>query len=348
MLGKKDFAGLARYTAGTLAYVFTVGQLFGMKPKDIIPSFRFSAPPALGFPYEVGKTLITGEDKYGNELEPMEKVSQIGSSVIPYIPAGVQGKKTITGIRDVLQGGAYTPSGKLKYPIDESVQNYVRGGLFGPYHLPEAKEYRKLDTTALSEKQTKLVKESKNPKETYKEIMDTRLQNRQIDKAKEVLKSSNQPTSKVGDVYLLKNDDGSISEVDITKEIQEPKLTGVASIDKKLKSSYKSKLTKRGNDIVKLYEAGQITLEQATALMDEVEIKYNSTSKAKKPKSIKVKSVKSSTPSISKSSFKNPAVIKSSPPPVTASKFPTIKIAKPKKIKVKAFRNTLAVSNKLV
>lgn len=98
-VAKKEFAGLARYIAGSLAMVYTVGQLFGMKLSDIIPSFRFGTTPTLTLPKDALTDVITGKDKYGNPLTTKKVTSQLIRDTTPYIPAGVQLKKTIQGAK---------------------------------------------------------------------------------------------------------------------------------------------------------------------------------------------------------------------------------------------------------
>jgi hypothetical protein len=158
------------------------------------------------------------------------------------------------------------------------------------------------------------------------------------------------------DVFYLRDESGKLSVIDISKEIEEPQYTGNEAIDKKLKSQYKSKITKRGNDIIKLFEAGQIDLDQATAMMDDLETQYgkSTTAKAKRPKSITVRSVSVKLPQLSKGT-------RTTPPRLTLPKLPTVrikagglkprsiavKVKNPRKITVRGFRNTLGARNRL-
>lgn len=176
MASKKDIAGLIRYGLANMALIYTVGQLIGMEPKDMIPSFRISAPPTLSTPIEVGKSLLGVPDKYGNVPDTGERIKNIGNSLLPYIPAGVQAKKTIQGLGDVSRGYAKTDKDLVKYPVEQSPANYVRGGAFGAYNLPEAKEYRELNTTPLSEKQS--ARFMKDPS-YYDKVIENRLKNRE-------------------------------------------------------------------------------------------------------------------------------------------------------------------------
>jgi hypothetical protein len=140
-VSKKEWAGLARYIGGSVAMLYSVGKLFGMKPSDIIPSFRFGAPPTLAVPADISKDAISGKDQYGKPLTPGKITSQIGGDIIPFIPAGVQAKKTLQGIEATSQGKDVTASGKTRYKINQTPTNYIRAGLLGKYNLPSAQNY---------------------------------------------------------------------------------------------------------------------------------------------------------------------------------------------------------------
>ena len=141
-IARKEWAGLTRYVAGSLAMLTTIGKLFGMRWQDIIPSLRFGAPPTLTIPTHVA-AAVTGkaEDRYGNKLTPAEIIKQLGSDLVPFIPAGVQAKKTLQGAGAVLRGRDVTASGKTRFRIAPTKTNLVRATLFGKSNLPEAKKY---------------------------------------------------------------------------------------------------------------------------------------------------------------------------------------------------------------
>ncbi len=142
-IGRREFAGIARYIGGSLIMLFTIGRLFGMRPKDMIPSLRFAAPPTLGLPAELSRELFTGEDQYGAPLTPKSIFQNLGNKALPLLPASVQIKKTLQGIKAVSEGKDTTASGKTKYKIKNTRGNMLRAALFGKYNLPEAREYYK-------------------------------------------------------------------------------------------------------------------------------------------------------------------------------------------------------------
>lgn len=214
MVSKKDFAGLLRYGLANMAIIFSVGKLIGMKPQDMIPSFRIGLPPTLATPVEIGKAVIGSPDKYGNVPDTQERIENVGKSLTPYVPGGVQIiNKTIPGLMDVDRGYSQTAKGNVRYPIEQSVGNYLRGGLFGPYQLPEAQEYRKNKSSPLSENQTALFKESQDRPGTYKQIMDKREANKAEEKAKEEVKLSGQVSNVNGKIFYLQ--DGETKSINV-------------------------------------------------------------------------------------------------------------------------------------
>src|SRR3990167_5422766 len=172
MVSNKEWAGLIRYGLASTAMVATVGRLIGMKPTDIIPSFRTGLPPTLQAPVEIGKALLGTQDKYGNIPDTKERLQNVGKSLLPFVPAGTQIKKTVGGLGDVLRGYSQSASGRVRYGVENNPIQLLRGGLFGPNNLPEAQRYRKEGLQVLGEKQSKFVKESDDLMGTYKFIRD--------------------------------------------------------------------------------------------------------------------------------------------------------------------------------
>lgn len=143
---------------------------------------------------------------------------------------------------------------------------------------------------------------------------------------------------------------GNEITVDLSEPIEAPKYTGNKEVDKKLKSRYTSAINKRINDIVDLYENGQLTADEAEKLIGEIRTqasKAGGSGKGKKPKKITIKSL---TPSkaitFSKSSAKLPSAIKLKSPPVlktNKARKINIKVADTKvpALKIKPFKNSL-------
>lgn len=149
-LGEKEYAKLIRYLLSSSLIFAYIGGAFGMKWDESYKTFRFGMPPAFIFAKDLWDAITGAKDKYGNIPSVEDRVSKVGSSIFTNIvPAGSQIKRTFEGIRDVYKGAVRTDSGTLKYKVDQTPINYVRGALFGPSNLPEAQEYwRKKDEKA--------------------------------------------------------------------------------------------------------------------------------------------------------------------------------------------------------
>lgn len=70
--------------------------------------------------------------------------------------------------------------------------------------------------------------------------------------------------------YTLVSPSGTTKQIDLSKPIDKPTLTGNTTLDKKLTTSYQSALTTRGNDIVALYKAGKIDAPTAEAELNKL------------------------------------------------------------------------------
>jgi len=87
--------------------------------------------------------------------------------------------------------------------------------------------------------------------------------------------SSEAPTDKNKVYELINEDTGNITIIDLSKPIEAPKLTGMAALDKKLKSSYSSAITTRINNVTKLYKDGQLSAEEANKMIEELTAQKN-------------------------------------------------------------------------
>ena len=136
MAKDKNFLGLLRYALGGTAFVFSVGQAFGMEPKDLIPTFRLGTPPSLKFPLEVVKAAVDAPDAFGNQRDKETKLKDIGKSAVGLIPAGLQAKKTLEGLENIKES--------------DSLPKKAQSVLFGKYagEKSDKKLVKELTTTA--------------------------------------------------------------------------------------------------------------------------------------------------------------------------------------------------------
>jgi len=316
MAKNKEYAGLVRYTLGSIAMLYSIGELIGLEPKDMIPSFRIGIPPTLQTPVEIGKAIAGAPDDYGNVPTTEERLSNIGESLIPYIPGGVQVKKTIQGLTDVSQGYSESASGRLRYPVAQGVGQTIRGGLFGRHNLPEAQEYYDKDRSVLGEKQTEYVKQAQDRFSAYQNIINEREQNAILEQAKKKLeagkggidtqgatpetlkefqklefKYSNEPYLVQGETLLYKDEEGSVKELNINFEPKFPKLTGADLLDEELIADYKGEITKAKNAVMKAFDLGYLNQDQTFKELEKLKIKQDQLKKPKKPKKPNIKFV---------------------------------------------------------
>lgn len=137
----RNFAGLARYALSGLAFVYTIGQAFGMEPKELLPVYRFDTPPSLKFPAELTKALFDAPDKYGNDRDFEQKTKDVAKTLWGVIPGGMQLKKTVQGLEANQEGGSYDASGKKQFEVGGSTLKETQSALFGKYASKEAKDY---------------------------------------------------------------------------------------------------------------------------------------------------------------------------------------------------------------
>lgn len=69
--------------------------------------------------------------------------------------------------------------------------------------------------------------------------------------------------------YDAEND--QVKVIDLDFAVKPPELTGNSELDKKLTSKFKSEITSKINDVVTLYKQGQLTAEEAEALITSLE-----------------------------------------------------------------------------
>lgn len=158
MAKNKEVAGLLRYAAAGMTFVYTIGQAIGMEPKELLPTFRFGTPPSLKTGVEVVKALADAPDKFGKDRSTAQKIEDVSKSAFTSLfPAGTQIKKTYEGHKAVQEGGSYTKGGKLQFEVGENKLKKAQAYIFGKYANPEAKEYFEgLENSNLSPEQKRI------------------------------------------------------------------------------------------------------------------------------------------------------------------------------------------------
>lgn len=264
MIKAKDVAGLVRFTGGSLVMVATIGKLIGMDWKDNLPFADFitgdqkiANTPAL--------QAITGAHQaiFGDEYEKSKGIDKLKKTAVLLAPAGSQIKKTIEGLKAGSQGYSSAKSGGARFLVPENRK--LQTAVFGQYSTPEAREYFDNNRRPLSEKQTQVLKASTDKQATYQEIIQTREKNAIEDKVREGVRKSGEMQETEEKYIYWDSEKGETGSIKKNPDLSPPKLTGQSALDKETLSDYKSKLSSRINDIVKMYELGILTAEQAEA-----------------------------------------------------------------------------------
>lgn len=333
MVGRKDVLGSLRWIGSSLLFIATAGKILGMDWKDMFPQYRFGNPPTLQLPWEAGKAALNVPDQYGkvsDEQNPLMRIIQsqgVQRGALNYFPAGSQIKRTIQGLQSYNKGESTTPTGNIRFPVEQTTSNLIRSGLFGQYSTPQAKQYFDTNARPLSEKQSELVRSSTDRMATYQEILQKRVEDAQISHLKDVVKQTGTP-SYLGSTYVfIDQRTGDTKSIDTNFQPTIPTYTGNYELDKIIKSQYFSEITKRKNIIVDLYEQKQLTASEAEKQLQELATLKASTSGGTVSKGRK----------IAFRSIKAPKISAAKAPAVRRLKFkiPVIKPLKIGKLKVR-------------
>ena len=104
-----------------------------------------------------------------------EWLSSAGAYLLSPV-AGGQIKKTVQGLSmfddDLPIAGSYTDSGKLRFSVDETMEEMVKAGLFGQYASKNARQYFDEERTPLSDKKTQELIDLDIPIADYWKIQD--------------------------------------------------------------------------------------------------------------------------------------------------------------------------------
>lgn len=102
------------------------------------------------------RELVTGQDEWGNEKSRWDTLKEVA----PYylMPGGYgQLKKTTQGLGmfsdDHPIAGSYTDSGNLRFPVEDTIGNRIKAGVFGQYANDTARDYFDNERSPLKEKQ---------------------------------------------------------------------------------------------------------------------------------------------------------------------------------------------------
>lgn len=135
MASSKDFAGMVRWTGGSIAMLYSLGYVIGMTKDQLLPTIGFGGAPVTSLLNAGKETLSSDAQTHAQGIADLERS---GSTLFP---AGAQARKTYLGAQALMQGRSATPTGKTRFAVDRS--DAPQALLFGPSALPQAQEYYK-------------------------------------------------------------------------------------------------------------------------------------------------------------------------------------------------------------
>jgi len=131
-LSDKDVGGIARYMGSTFLLSKILSNFFRMDWKDsLLPTVQVGNAP----PFQVvegGFNILTGdEDAREQGIRDLQRAG------LTFIPAGIQIKKTVQG----LSGEDKTVGGNVRFKIEDTPSEKLRGLVFGPKGTKAGREY---------------------------------------------------------------------------------------------------------------------------------------------------------------------------------------------------------------
>lgn len=139
---------------------------------------------------KIGEETITRKELFGRE-DPTRfgagllAAGGIRDPLYKILPpfGGEQIKRTIGGLKTVGRGYAESRGGRVQYPVEQNLFNYVKGALFGRQALPEAQRYYREGRQPLGEIQSQIFKAG------GREIYDRAMASRPADKELDILRA---------------------------------------------------------------------------------------------------------------------------------------------------------------
>ncbi|MDP1722959.1 MAG: hypothetical protein Q8L37_07195 [Candidatus Gottesmanbacteria bacterium] len=263
-VAQRDIAGLVRYVGATLVMAKILKDAFGMK-LDLLP-----INPRLTPSLQAGQA--TGQMLFGEEQTREEGKRNLIKVAPAFFPGGVQIRKTVEGLQSYNKGESTTPTGNIRFPVEQTFPNYVKSMLFGQYSTPQAQTYFDSNARPLSANQSELVR---GGTKTYSDFMDQQAETKEDLKARQTVGLTGQPASSGTKLFYV-SPSGTVTSVDVSYIPQKPKMVGNYEVDKQALSKYKSALTTQKNKISAAVTAGVIDVSQVKEVLSDL-----STSKAR-------------------------------------------------------------------
>lgn len=203
----------------------------------------------------------------GDEFKRDRAISNIPSQMVPY--------RSLQGWFARLVDPVYRKStGKN---LGETVVNSIKSQTpflsksLPAYETPTGQPSQRQFPGINSVSPLQITKEKPYEKQIFDNNSQVRLKDRQIKALEKKAESETDLPAQKANLVYVKDNDGKYTTIDMAYSPKMPKLSGSKEIDKKLLSAYKGELTTKENDIVKLYQSGYYTVEQAEKQLKQID-----------------------------------------------------------------------------
>lgn len=275
VIGQKIGVSPAQIQNATQGYLTGFARLGEMASAPLIPDQYKTAKNTQGDPINripVVRRFVGGAKQSQQEydLQQQKKARSL--------------EYDINDIKSGIKRGELTPQeglnqiNKLMNNQTRVPTNGVQAAGSGPFSDQEKKQ---LDSYATAFGYDGLTPESQAAKLVKDQYLSSDIKNKLTDyfgikdqvkteQEKLAFKTGNEKRKLIGDTLYYRDSKGEVKSAKYG-EIVAPKLTGDAKLDKKLKSSYQSAITTRQNEVIKLYQEGVLSAEEASSTMKELE-----------------------------------------------------------------------------
>lgn len=138
----KNYAGILRYILGGVLFTYTIGQLFDMKLKNLVPTVDLGWPPSIKIFTSLFDTITNAPDKFGNKNPLGKRLQNLGSTAFKtVVPGGTQINKTYQGLKAVKAGGSVDSAGRTQFKVGGTTLSNIRAAAFGKYAGKNAQDY---------------------------------------------------------------------------------------------------------------------------------------------------------------------------------------------------------------
>lgn len=171
---EETIGGKARAVGGRIAGEVLSNVPLGQTMAGLYPEYGAKDVLGSGVDLPTREKLFGKGDptRFGSGLLVAKGIQDWKYKVLPPF-GGAQIKRTIDGLKSYAQGYKENAGGKVQYPIEQNLRNFIQGGVFGPSAVPEGRSYYKDEKTPLGDIQSEKFKLG-GGKDYYDKVMNDR------------------------------------------------------------------------------------------------------------------------------------------------------------------------------